>query len=308
MGKSHTHSSISDAAAIFILSALVLLSPSLSSAETLENYTINFHMAYGKVVVDKEMLFSEKATNEIFLDVPDDVKTASLYIDNAFVESKVEDGRIRARLNSSKSIRLNYVTGEFVDRSEFIVSMRMPYDADNLKVTLTLPENSVLENPLPKSDISTSQAYPLPDAVTTDGLLINLAWGYSGLKKGDEKSFFVRFIEKKGNSYLIWALGIIIIALIALVAFLFKRKPSVERVVEKVVEKEDMLEKHLKEDEEQVVNILKQREGQCEQGTLRVITGFSKAKLSGLLKELEERNVVHKEKRGKKNLVFLKKL
>jgi uncharacterized membrane protein len=39
---------------------------------------------------------------------------------------------------------------------------------------------------------------------------------------------------------------------------------------------------------------------------LRVITGFSKAKLSGLLKELEERNVVYKEKRGKKNLVFLR--
>jgi uncharacterized membrane protein len=66
------------------------------------------------------------------------------------------------------------------------------------------------------------------------------------------------------------------------------------------------IENHLKEDEEQVVNILKQREGNCEQGTLRVITGFSKAKLSGLLMELEARKIVHKEKRGKKNLVFLK--
>jgi uncharacterized membrane protein len=54
------------------------------------------------------------------------------------------------------------------------------------------------------------------------------------------------------------------------------------------------------------VTILREREGKCEQGTLRVITGFSKAKLSGLLKELDERRIVHKEKRGKKNLVFLK--
>ena len=60
-------------------------------------------------------------------------------------------------------------------------------------------------------------------------------------------------------------------------------------------------------DEEQIITILKNKEGSCEQGTLRVITGFSKATLSRLLSELETRNVIHKEKRGKKNLVFLKK-
>ena len=67
------------------------------------------------------------------------------------------------------------------------------------------------------------------------------------------------------------------------------------------------IETHLKSDEAQIIRILKRKEGNCEQGTLRVITGFSKAKLSGLLKELQARNVIHKEKRGKKNLVFLKK-
>jgi uncharacterized membrane protein len=71
-------------------------------------------------------------------------------------------------------------------------------------------------------------------------------------------------------------------------------------------EKEPELFEHLKEDEKQIVRVLKQKEGSCEQGTLRIVTGFSKAHLSRLLSELEARKIVHKEKRGKKNLVFLK--
>ena len=63
---------------------------------------------------------------------------------------------------------------------------------------------------------------------------------------------------------------------------------------------------HLKEDEKQIVNILRQREGKSEQGTLRIVSGFPKSTLSRILKELEERNIVYKEKRGKKNMVFLR--
>ena len=66
-------------------------------------------------------------------------------------------------------------------------------------------------------------------------------------------------------------------------------------------------EKLLKEDEETIVNIIKQRDGKrCEQGTLRVITGIPKSSLSKLLSELESRGIIYREKRGKKNIVFLK--
>lgn len=65
-------------------------------------------------------------------------------------------------------------------------------------------------------------------------------------------------------------------------------------------------EHHLKEEEKQIVNILKDREGRVEQGTLRIVTGMPKSSLSRVLKELEDRNIICKEKRGKKNIVFLK--
>ena len=66
------------------------------------------------------------------------------------------------------------------------------------------------------------------------------------------------------------------------------------------------VDKYLKEDEKIVVNILRQRGGVTSQSTLRIAGNFSKATLSRLLKELEQRNIIKKEQRGKKNLVILK--
>lgn len=292
MGKSPT---------ILLFFVMFLFSIATASAQTLQEYNIDFHIAYNRVVVQKNMLFKTPVSGNVLLSLPEDAEGISLYVDDNLKEAVAENNQVNLELNSSTSIRLSYVTKELIDRSEFMAALRMPYDVGSMEVSLTLPEDTVLSRPLPQSDIAPSPAYPLPDEVTTDGRQIKLIWQYSGLEKGAEKSFFVRYKKEKGY---LWLAALLALVIAALLGYIITRKPKIE----KVVEKEDMLEKHLKEDEEQVVNILKQREGQCEQGTLRVITGFSKAKLSGLLKELEERNVIHKEKRGKKNLVFLRKL
>ena len=69
---------------------------------------------------------------------------------------------------------------------------------------------------------------------------------------------------------------------------------------------EDEIERHLKEEERVIVRLLRQREGRCEQGTLCIVSGFSKATLSRLLVELEMRGIILKEKQGKKNIVHLR--
>lgn len=82
-----------------------------------------------------------------------------------------------------------------------------------------------------------------------------------------------------------------------------------ERTVKKVSAENEspvVVEQYLKEEEKQIVNVLKQREGSCEQGTLRVVTGMPKSTLSRILTELEQRSIIYKEKRGKKNIVFLR--
>ncbi|HLC67224.1 MAG TPA: hypothetical protein VJK52_06320 [Candidatus Nanoarchaeia archaeon] len=66
------------------------------------------------------------------------------------------------------------------------------------------------------------------------------------------------------------------------------------------------VEKYLKEDERSVVRVLQLKGGSASQGTLRIATNYSKAKLSRILTELEQRGVIHKDRDGKRNLVSLR--
>ena len=66
------------------------------------------------------------------------------------------------------------------------------------------------------------------------------------------------------------------------------------------------VEKHLKEDERIVLRVLQMKGGSTTQGTLRVATNFSKARLSRILTELEQRGIIHKDREGKRNAVSLR--
>ena len=123
-------------------------------------------------------------------------------------------------------------------------------------------------------------------------------------------------VEKISNP-LIWIIPLVIIILILayLIYILIKKNSSkfisIKGKTKVYVKKKEPIypehnaEKWLKQDEKQIVNILKQRNNKCEQGTLCVITGFSKAKLSELLTELEKRGIISKIKTGKKNIIVL---
>lgn len=71
-------------------------------------------------------------------------------------------------------------------------------------------------------------------------------------------------------------------------------------------EKNNDVDRYLKEDERIVINVLRMKHNSCSQATLRVVTDFSKARLSRILSELEERGVVYKEQAGRKNIITLK--
>lgn len=63
----------------------------------------------------------------------------------------------------------------------------------------------------------------------------------------------------------------------------------------------------LKEDEQEVLRYMIEQEGECEQKALVEDLTYSKAKVSRLLKDLEERNLIEKIKEGRKNRVELAK-
>ncbi len=270
----------------------------LCLAQTIELNNYNFKILYNKVLVENEIIFNKTQNINFTIDLPEDASGLSLYINNKLQNPVIRDSKISLIYSSVKKIKLDYITKEPLEKDTFLISLIMPFSTQVLKITLTLPEGSVLEKPL--EDSISGSIYPKPDKATTDGKSLIFEWQRQNLKKGEEFAIFARYKSESRLRLLLWSLFLIVIVLVAFI-FLKKTKTTV------IVKKEEAIEKHLKEDEEQIVNILKKRSGQCEQGTLRVITGFSKATLSRLLKELEERKIIYKEKRGKKNLVFLKK-
>ncbi|MBW3022735.1 hypothetical protein KY308_01365 [Candidatus Woesearchaeota archaeon] len=273
---------------IALLAVLLFFVP--FAVAKIESYSIDYTVSVDNVLVNEKITLDKKSN--FTLDIPDDAQQVALTVDGKEKEySSTVNGQ---------TISVTFLTKMFLERTNFLTEFVAKEKIGNLSMRAVLPADSVLAYPYDDKTGTSDAIFPRPTTLTTDGQHIIVIWERQNF--GDSLPVLVKFKEKGDLSYLIY---ILIAVVIALVAFILLRKPKVH--TKTIVKKEDLVEKHLKEDEEQIVNILKQRENQCEQGTLRVITGFSKAKLSGLLKELEERKIIHKEKRGKKNLVFLKK-
>ncbi|MFC1690572.1 helix-turn-helix transcriptional regulator [Nanoarchaeota archaeon] len=285
-----------------ILSISIFLIILLVNSVTAEQYTeqtSKFYIVDDVVVVDKTVKFSESFSGPFNLNIPSDASAFSLYLDNNLY-GKEKTTTVNAE--NITSIRYTFNTKYYLDKESFVIGLKPIITINELNIELSLPEEAYLRKTKNQKNM-----FPAADSISSDGRSLVLEWDFGYLGKDEEISLLVLYeTPKKGVGLLAFTFIIILSGLI--IGFLILRKPKVIREKEIVKETVDMVEKHLKEDEEQIVNILKQREGQVEQGTLRVITGFSKAKISGLLKELEERKVIHKEKRGKKNLVFLKEL
>jgi len=292
---------------ILALFAFVLILPIASSLE-IENKNYEFQIVGSSVYIEETIDFIGSVTGAFSLSIPNDAEGISIYIDN-----EAADYINPIRLSSAKNIKVNYITNSVLDKSNFLASISSTHNITNLKITLTLEEGTSIRKE--KEDgLSSPSVFPEPKEITSDGQSIILSWEKTDFTNKEAFPIYVRIKGKSSAAIIIIVLALVLaISYISVKQFLKAPKKqrkheekTEEKHEEKKEEKRDDLIEHLKEEEQQVVRILKSKEGSCEQGTLRIVTGFSKAHLSRLLSELEARKVIFKEKRGKKNLVFLK--
>jgi uncharacterized membrane protein len=312
-------------ALLLVLLVFALASASIVNAQSVEQYTpennalrasrisVSYSIAYEKALVDTQITFAAPSSGLLEVRLPLDARAITLRADKQTVEPGLDYNLMRFNLNNNTNLRYQYISESVLEKDSFIANIRSPVDADELYIKVSLPESALLEKRVSDEGDERPSVFPGPSSLQTDGRVIDIVWFVKDVRKGDDFPVLARY----SMPVTIWPIILIIITLflIAIVLFLALRNTRKRNNVVILKPKHHQaaqsgsagIEKHLKEDEEQIVTILKDREGQCEQGTMRVITGFSKAKLSGLLKELEERKLIHKEKRGKKNLVFLKR-
>lgn len=292
----------------WLLGLLALLISLQPASAAIESFELDFTIVYGKVYVEQRLVFERQSNYTIKL--PEDAKEVELALDGRKSELPGRLATVTAR-----AVELSYLTKDYLERQNFVIDLAVPQETARLAVRLVLPEDAKLAKLIDPATLASAAVAPRPDKLESDGRSLILSWERTELKPGEGLTFFVAYRERaRWPIYALLAAVIVVFCLAVVIGYLVLRKPKrrakpvakpkkerVERV------KLDELERYLKPAEAQIVRILKQREGAVEQGTLRIITGFSKAKLSGLLMELEARNIIHKEKRGKKNLIFLKK-
>ncbi len=292
---------------LILVLVMFLLAANICAALAFESQTTRYSIVDKNVVVQSVFNLTREYTGAVALGIAPDAEVVEVYLDGVKTEAEARDGILTINASSAKEISISYITKELIDKSNFLLNIPVEYDTSSMKIILVLPEGVTLKNQI--TDMAGS-IYPKPDKSGTDGKSLIFTWERNSLKQGEELSIFVMY-EEKANYVPIIA---ILVVLVLTLAYLFYTKSKaekqpqkqVEEKIEETPEKELEILEHLKEDEKQIIRVLKQRDGSCEQGTLRVVTSFSKAHLSRLLSELEARKVVHKEKRGKKNLVFLK--
>ena len=261
--------------------ALILLfslaSPVLSSSYSLElNQVDDKILAEYYILLDKEDI--------ILLVLPSDASSISSSVNYSL------DGGVLAA--TGDEIRLSYITKSFLEKSDegyyFVEDIKFDFPVDNASITIILKEGYFLDS---------EHIFPKPYEIKTDGRQISVLWRLNNVKQGDSMPIFLA-IKTSEQFYNFW-IWLITIALIVGVYFAYRHYHKKEKKTD--------VDKYLMESEKAILNELKTADrGELWQKQLQLKTNFSKAKLSRLIRNLEQRNLVEKIPFGNTNKVRLR--
>ncbi|MEM5798243.1 MAG: winged helix-turn-helix transcriptional regulator [Candidatus Aenigmatarchaeota archaeon] len=162
------------------------------------------------------------------------------------------------------------------DKNFFLLDLKIPHGAQ-FDISLSLPRGAWLE-----------KAFPVTHSLKTDGERIKISW--SGIASNESITLFVVY-QKETFSW-IWLIPIVL-AMIFVGLFTTRRKKPKEIV-------------HLLPDEKIVYEMIKAAH-EIRQRDIQRQVDFSKAKLSRIIRRLQEMGVIEVIPRGNTNIIRLKK-
>lgn len=200
-----------------------------------------------------------------------------------------------------RALNIKFATSDTVNPVEnklfFSSNIKTPQDVDRMFLKIILNKGYVLiEEP---EEPTTLVPYSPNDGIQgSDGRRIFIEWERNGVKRGEGIDASVTYESISppvaGNQNMVFLLiGVLILVIVILVGIRGRGKQGVEMSV-------------LKEDEKKVMEIIKGRGGMCKQRVVVRETDFSKAKVSRLVKDLEERGLITTEKEGRTKKIYIK--
>ncbi|MCX8159062.1 MAG: hypothetical protein N3D20_02120 [Candidatus Pacearchaeota archaeon] len=274
---------------IFVILAsfsLIFLISSVSASY----YSIEFNQIENKVLVTHNIDFDEEQS--IIFQLPSDFSSLSISKPYSLTNNELSF--------REKDIKISYITKSLIEPSSkghyFITKIPFLFNFDKLTIKLILSEGHF---------VSENKIFPKPSSIETDGKQIIIIWNVTNVSKDFDFPIFVS-IESK-NSIIIWIVYVLFFVIICLVIyFVYDKYLKKTKKEKKSIQKED-IEKYLMDSEKVILNALKQADrGELWQKQLQLQTGFSKAKLSRIIRNLEARNLIDKIPFGNTNKIRLK--
>ncbi|NOQ55484.1 MAG: winged helix-turn-helix transcriptional regulator [Nanohaloarchaea archaeon] len=201
--------------------------------------------------------------------------------------------------NYTVNLDFNMVGMQSISGDKFFFSydygVKIP--TDSFSISFILPTGTAII----KKDLGIAPYLP-EDAVigsTDDGRHITVTWDISEPELGRDYSyrvFYERVVEIYSNR---WFYPVVVFLSLLLVLsfvmfFRFKKARKIKTVLSV-----------LHESERKVIEILMVNDGRCDQRQLVRETGFSKAKMSRMMFDLESRGLITKTRRGRTNIIEL---
>lgn len=219
--------------------------------------------------------------------------------------TQVADKIVIKEIINNRSLEA-YVDLGLLDRSSnilyFVKRINFNQDYTQVQVKLNLDKGVI---------INKEMIFPTGYDIETDGQTISIVWNLKNVILGQDFAIFVTMEDTKNNyNILYWILSLIVIIFIAF--FIYKKLEKKEKIKilnvksnEKKKENEDY--NYLLDTEKKVIEELKKADrNEMWQKQIQNITGYSKAKVSRLVRNLESRNLVKKIPFGNTNKIRLK--
>jgi len=270
---------------IFLILASLLIIQFAIQLTSAAEFSISMEV-YGEDVLATYDLSSY--SEQMIIELPSHSQILDVYLNNVKIQPNINENSLIIN-QSFQTLQIKLKNSYFVESNSkkyFTFNQKMPFEA-NLNIWLILPESATLD--------TSDSAYPTPQK-STDGQHIILDWTGS-LKKGESFSAFVIYREKPASSSILYITGLIILVIAAFYIFVL---PYIKKIREKKEIKAELVDS-----EKRIVNSLKKANGELWQKQIQLQTGFSKAKLSRMIRNLEARGVIKKIPVGNTNKIKL---
>lgn len=208
-----------------------------------------------------------------------------------FVGMSLENNRLTLGFDTLESVTEKGGVYRFVTKHD------VPMPVESAFIVVKLPENGILSEP-----VANQSYYPQDGGTASDGRHIIVYWERNNVTDSEAMRFSVLYTAPAFRSqllnYMVLLVAVVVIAVMG-IAFYVK--------IGRRLRKAEIIESVLNKDERAVVSVLNKHGGKVGQKFIVREAGFSKAKVSRLVKAMKDRGVIDIEPvSGRENRILLR--